>query len=214
MAIKAQYFRIALLMACASTLGACTFWPYKKPTSFTPASTAVSCPSLGTQNLSEGDSRNLLEAFARACEVIHSDAFMDRMAERTFVERCIEGNPEISGADLVRLLRNEVPDHSIVVRKPPDAEALSEGNNRRIAIRNRRVDAWNDGPPRSGRLVDTLVHEWTHMFMKADGFPRFQDSGWSADPDDACYKGNLVSYESGRIAEEVYLLDNPTADPN
>lgn len=202
--MRNRFIACAQILGISLLLSGCTFWGFKPATNYTSVASDIRCPGIGTQNLSESDRRILVEATLEACRVIHSDDFMDRMAQRSFVERCIDSYPEIAGRELVELLRTDLPDFSIVVRKPFGAEAVAEGKNKRIAIRNRRVDAWDQGPNQQGRLIDTLVHEWTHLILKSDGFSRFQDSAWSDDEADPCYKGNLVSYQTGYIARDSF----------
>ncbi|MEZ5742895.1 MAG: hypothetical protein R3D89_03975 [Sphingomonadaceae bacterium] len=197
-------YRTLSLLLVILVLGGCVWRGYKPPIEMVQIEGEDRCPSIGTQNLSEADSTALIESVSASCRVIHSQSFFNEMAGLTLRDRC-KGGAEVSGSEVVRMLREKLPDYSVVVRKPWMAEAVTDAHNARIAIRRKRIEAWEAGAPRSAALIDTTVHEWTHLFLTSERNVRFMDDGHSKDPSSACANEKLVSYKTGQIAAQVFM---------
>ena len=193
--------KIGALVGVLLLLSGCTWWDYE-PASVFQNTQIGGCPGIGTQNLDPSDADTILQAATAACRTINSPEFARRLKNLELREAC-DTEVRISGPEVLQLLRSGLPDHSIIARKPWRAEAVTDPANRRIAIRKQRFKAWRSGGTSGGALVNTLVHEWTHLVLDANGFVRFRDRGHTGSKQ-GCPQNGLVSYRVGNIAQEVW----------
>lgn len=200
---------IALSVAM-SVLSGCTWYGYRPPEADSWVHAGVpSCPRIGLQNVGLPHQRSILRrAMAEACAIIHSDAFALEMSRRRLRRSCSDG-PTEPGAEVVRRLRTEVPDFSIVLRQPRNSVAVTDLKREAMAITPARLVSWYCGD--SGPLVNTLVHEMTHLIGQ-DGRSLYQDGGHGRGE---CTDDTLASYVSGDVAEEIWRrgADHPNGRP-
>lgn len=185
-------------------LGGCTWWGFE-PASTYQATQVQGCPGIGTQNLNDTDRPIIIEAAAVACRTIRSAEFERHLKGLQLREAC-DSDVRIAGVDALDVVRTDLPDHSIIARKPWLAEALTDPQSRRIAIRKKRFEAWKRGGAGRGALVNTLVHEWTHLILDDGGSVRFRDRGHTGESP-GCPQTELVSYRLGNLAEEIWRSD-------
>lgn len=159
---------------------------------------------------------NAINALETATRVIQHPDFEASLKARELRVSCnsdelIKG-PEIL-ADLQRAFN-----FSLVARKPFLAIAVTDIANQRMAIKKSRFQGWNGDAEARADMIETLVHEMTHLVPA---------SGFTGDPSDArylykddghgtqsCPDDQLVSYELGRIAREVYKANYEAIDRN
>ena len=189
------------LLTAALTLSGCFWRGYKEPAEFDfkVASPAAGSPRIGTQNLSEADAATILEAAAEACALMRGSEFRQALSVELLRERC-SSSEQIAGAEILRLLTTELPDFSVIARKPPSSEAVTLASSQRMAIRPGRFDDWRAGGERRSYMINTLVHEMTHLIPADDG-SRFQDEGHGSS---SCPDRGLVSYRTGELAQVIW----------
>lgn len=190
-----------MIVALSSTVSGCFWRGFKEPTELDLrlASPIPGCPRIGTQNLSAQDSTTIIEATAAVCALIRSSAFREVLQQRQFRERC-SSPAMVSGAEVQQLLVAEFPNFSVAARKPPGSDAVTLAHGARMAIRPSRFDDWRAGGVRRGWMVNTLLHEMTHLIPAEDG-SRFQDEGHGSA---SCPNEALVSYAVGHIAQTIW----------
>lgn len=159
------------------------------------------CPMVGVQRLSPEYAEIMIAAATEACALIQSPEFKAELSKEILRERC-DDDALISGDQLHASLLSGLTDYWVLARKPWSAEAATHLGLRRMMIRKRRFEDWAAGGVRRSYMIDTLVHEMTHLVPGEDGEEqRFQDAGHGSDncPDD-----KLVSYKTGEIAATVW----------
>lgn len=180
------------------------------------ADTTAPCPAVGVQNLSAKRSAALLAALADVCDILADPEFARRIQnEPEWLADCLSnkmpGKP-VTGATVVAALVPPRTPFSVVAKKPPLADAVTNLRYQAIAIRTRRFDAWTSGVPRrQAQMIETLAHEMTHLIPESNGslssLFKDEDHVASRKPADAhkCLNSKLVSYDSGRIVADIWL---------
>lgn len=197
MAAVVQMRRLASRLAFAMYLA---WMPLPAAAQETAVQTTLRCPLIDYSSLSDADTRVMKEARLSACEVLASQNFKDALAREMLRESC-DSDKVISGQDLYAILASALPDHRIVAKKPWFAEAATNPVTKRITIRRGRFEGWSTGSQRQGEMINTLVHEWTHLILGLDEYSRFQDQGHGTA---RCPNQVLVSYRTGDLAEQAW----------
>ena len=188
-----QASRLAFAMSLA-------WMPLPAAAQETAVQTTMQCPLIDYSGLSDANTRIMKEARLAACEVLASQAFKDALAQEMLRESC-DSDKVIGGQDLYAILTSVLPDHRIVAKKPWFAEAATNPVTKRIIIRRGRFEGWSMGSKRQGEMINTLVHEWTHLILGPDEYSRFQDQGHGTA---GCPNQVLVSYRTGDLAEQTW----------
>lgn len=168
------------------------------------SSTSISgeqrCPAIDSRHLSAERAAIIEGVRIEACRVLVSESYRQLMAREFLRERC-DSNLRISGESLNQLLVWSVPDHWVVAGKPLFAEAATNPFTGRIKIRKKRFRDWAAGGENQGDMINTLVHEWTHLIAQTDVSSRFQDRGHGSA---LCPDAQLASYRAGDLAEQAW----------
>jgi len=159
---------------------------------------------------------NAIDALETAARVIQHPDFEASLKGREFRMSC-DSEVLVKGLEISSDLRRAF-DFSLVARKPFRAIAVTDIANQRMAIKKSRFHGWNGEVEARADMIETLVHEMTHLVP---------ERGFTGDPSDALYlykdgghgtsscpDNQLVSYELGRIAGEVYKANYEVFDRN
>lgn len=149
------------------------------------------------------------EALHEACGVMVSPAFQRGVEARSWSDRCwinpLARPRQVPGAEVYRSLREAALGFQLVEDQPRNAVATTSLTPKRIRIQPERFEGWLSADPgRRAALINTLVHEQTHLVPRPGGTSsfRYTDRGhllpWCAD-------GKLVSYGVGNLAERIWL---------
>ena len=157
---------------------------------------------------------NAIDALETAARVIQHPDFETSLKARDFRMSC-ESDMRVKGSEIFDDLRRAF-NFSLVARKPFLAIAVTDIANQRMAIKKGRFEGWNRDMEARADMIETLVHEMTHLVP---------ERGFTGDPSDArylykddghgtksCPDNQLVSYELGRIAREVYKANYEAID--
>ena len=157
---------------------------------------------------------NAIEAIETAAQVIQHPDFEASIKLREFRMSC-DSNQLIKGSAVINDLRRAF-DFSLVARKPFRAIAVTDIVNQRMAIKKSRFQGWNGDVEDRADMIETLAHEMTHLVPERGftGDPRdarylYKDGGHGTS---SCPDNQLVSYELGRIAGEVYKANYEVFD--
>lgn len=154
----------------------------------------MDCFEIGTQNLSASQVEIVKEVAGFVCKVILSQEFRNTIASSSFRASCSDTDL-MSGDRLNEVLEGLPKRFSLYFSKPFRATGQTHRDKSRIAIHKNRISKWKSGDKEA--LISTFSHELTHLISSS-----FSDDGWSTPP---CSKGQLVSYEVGRIVAEIAL---------
>ena len=206
--------RCAVLLS-ATLLSGCVWWGFEPRTAEAPLWGEHPGPVATLQNL-EGTEfeRPAMEALVTAGLVVSHPDFVAGVSALTLRPRCGAAQ-DLSGADVLPRLEEANP-FSLVARKPGNANAVTALSPPRVAVRRSRFRNWSGPPERRAELIDTLVHEWTHLVpgLNADGeiddsVFAFADKGHGTS---ACPDLSLVSYALGEQARIVYERHHESLD--
>jgi hypothetical protein len=147
-------------------------------------------------------------ALDAACAVRRSPAFVAGVVARDWTPGCslipFSRHRPVSGAS-VRDAMSDAGARFQLVYEDPGAVASTSVSAQRMRIRPERFQGWLTGDrARQAALVNTLVHETTHLISEPGrpGVFRYTDRGhgswWCPDRD-------LVSYGLGGLAERTWL---------
>jgi len=159
---------------------------------------------------------NAIDALETAARVIQHPDFEASVKARELRVSC-DSDIRVKGSEVMKDLRRAF-DFSLVARKPFRAIAVTDISNQRMAIKKSRFRGWNGNVEARADMIETLVHEMSHLVP---------ERGFTGDPSDAkylyeddghgtssCPDNQLVSYELGRIAREVYKANYEVFDRN
>lgn len=157
---------------------------------------------------------NAIDALETAAQVIQHPDFEASLKTREFRMSC-DSDVLVKGSAVIDDLRRAF-DFSLVARKPFRAIAVTDIANQRMAIKKSRFQGWNGDVEARAEMIETLVHEMTHLVPER-GFTGdpinarhlYKDDGHGSP---SCPDNQLVSYELGRIAGEVYKLNHEVFD--
>ena len=157
---------------------------------------------------------NAIDALETAARVIQHPDFEASLKERELRMTC-DSDLLINGSEVINDLRRAF-DFSLVARKPFGAIAVTDIAKQRMAIKKGRFRGWNGDVEDRADMIETLAHEMTHLVPERGftGDPRdarylYKDGGHGTS---SCPDNQLVSYELGRIAGEVYKANYEVFD--
>ena len=171
------------------------------------------CPRMTLHDFTPVQTAAATEALEAACRVIGSPSFRAEVTGKDWLSGCRLlpfGKPyRVRGAEVYRLLEAGVPDFKLVAAKVggPSTVAVTSVVHSTITIMPSRFEGWTGGT-KAGRaaLVDTLVHEMTHLIPEEGTTDRFRftdnfhGTWW-------CRDENLVSYGLGQAAGRLWRAE-------
>lgn len=199
------------LFSLSIILTGCVWSNYKVP----PQSIAVFGTSPGPvvtlQNLDDSALKtNALAAVKLASQVVNHQDFIQGLQGKNLRASC-SSDKLVKGEEVYESL-NEAHQFSLVAKKPWFAIAVADISKRRVAIRKSRFRKWNGTVEQRGELIETLVHEMTHMIPEITSAQnkktiqsRYKDDGHGTA---SCPDLDLVSYHVGDLAKRVYISNH------
>ena len=189
------------------------------PPAFAPAIQlqAGGCPQMRLLNSSPSHGQAAQAALVEACAVLGSPNFRAGVEARSWHAGCPRfpwsSQQSVQGREAYQAMA-ALPDFTLVVAKVGGRSTIASTDvaTSTITIMPARFEGWlTGGDQNQADLVNTLVHEMTHLVPK-EGAPtrfRFTDSGhWTL----WCDAEHLVSYGLGDLAETVWLSSR--SDPS
>jgi hypothetical protein len=164
------------------------------------------CIRVGVQNLDEKQKQAVLEAATIVCKIMESKDFGNSVVSRSWLLSCdyVDGNPdEMSGYELLNMIRTKIRVYSINPRKPWKAIAQTQRSEsdiayNRVAIKPSRIEGWYSSDKKvKAELLNTIAHETTHIISDS-----FRDKGHGTTE---CLDERLVSYGIGNLVAKLWL---------
>lgn len=214
-------------VAALLATGACahTWMGVKPPTPQTLKIGQRPGPIVLTQNLSSADIAITKLAISEIESVIASELFLTKLNAQTWRTDCTQDGYFVDGIEILSDLTNNTLPVSLKKKNSVTGNAITNwGKNiasngdvsfvSRMIIDPDRFDNWHDDRQSKANMINTLIHETTHLVPNKSAYEdsfqgfwtKYSDEGWN---NDTCLQSTLVSYAVGNIAEDVWLELNP-----
>jgi hypothetical protein len=161
------------------------------------------CSADDLRPLDETSARTLQKALTAASEIIEGQTFKDHVGRDESWFANAGDDHSLKGKELLGIYPARIPRRfSIVVYDvpPPGENASTSSVPPIVTTYPAVVGEWNDETTRHA-LVNTLVHEMSHLISDTARATTFTDWGFSFHP---CKQADLVSYKLGNMAECTY----------
>jgi len=173
-------------------------------------------PVVTLQNFDDENFRtNAVEAIKFSRLVIEHPDFKNDLIQQSLLPTCKSDN-RLSGTEVFESLSDARP-FSLAARKPWRAVAVANIGKQRVAVKKSRFRNWNGTQEQRGQLIETLVHEMTHMVPASpetlgdtEIYSKYTDRGHGTE---LCPDEDLVSYYVGSLAKKVYLANYQQLNP-
>jgi hypothetical protein len=180
----------------------------------TPAA-QINCPAATLTNDNPQLREALRTAMADACAIFESATFRSRVESLELARKCpllpFRKHQLIAGHDIYRGLAEGMPQAVSITAADVgwrSTIATTNASTRSITIKPWRFSGWMNGSrDERGGMINTLVHEMTHLVERSPGAGSyFQDGGqWTP----WCNENLLVSYALGDAAEDQWRRAHP-----
>lgn len=208
-------------------LGACshTWQGVKPPTATTLKIGERPAPIILTQNLSQRDIDITTNAIAEIKSILANDAFRTRLNAKKWLTDCTSKGYLVDGNEILNDLETNTLMVSLKKKNSKTGNAITnwvkatDGNKKvsfaaRMIIDPDRFDNWDKNRQSKANMINTLLHETTHLVPNKDAFSESFDGFWTKYSDEGwnkttCPQSGLVSYAVGNLAESVWLELNP-----
>jgi hypothetical protein len=175
----------------------------------------INCPAATLTNDNMQLREALHTAMANACAILESAAFRSRVESLELARKCpllpFSKHQLIAGHDIYRRLAEGMPQAVSITAADVgwrSTIAMTNASTRSITIKPWRFSGWMNGSRADrGGMINTLVHEMTHLVERSPGAGSyFQDGGqWTP----WCNENLLVSYALGDAAEDQWSRAQP-----
>jgi len=155
------------------------------------------------------DRQVLEQAYVAMTKILNSDEYKTKMNEKMLRAGCLS-QIKVSGDTVIDDLKTKTIPVTLRKKDSYNANATTNIVKRRMRIDPDRFDNWNVSPEKQAIMLNTLIHETTHLVPYDKETPpgknwyyKYYDQGHNSNQ---CYDSDLVSYVAGNTAEEIWLL--------
>lgn len=197
------FLTVTFVTACATT-------PLPSKSDLTTLETIGTAPGpvYIVNSLSDDDKRIVKEAHAAMITVLNSDAFKTKMNAKKLRAGCLNDVKVTGDFVIADIQERTIP---VILRKQnsTNANATTDIVDEWMRIDHNRFNNWDKSKQNQAAMVNTLVHETTHLVPYDNATPpgknwfyKYYDQGHNTN---SCMDADLVSYVTGNLAGEVWL---------
>lgn len=165
-------------------------------------------PVFMIDGLSPKDKEILGEAYAALMLILGSDSFKIKLNNKKLRAGCLS-DARVDGDRIITDLKTKTIPVVIQKRKSRYATAMTDIVKRRMYIDPNRFDNWHTGKADQSIMINTLMHEITHLIpydketpVGKNWYYKYYDQGHN---NNGCLDADLVSYVVGNVAQDVWL---------
>ena len=154
------------------------------------------------------DQEVLRMAYFAMMQVLDSDEYTQKMNQKMLRAGCLS-DVKVSGQTVIEDLKLNTIPVDLKKKNSRNAKATTDIVERWMRINESRFDNWDLGIAEQAEMVNTLIHETTHLVPYDKKTPpnknwyyKYYDQGHNTNN---CNDEDLVSYVAGNTAEQVWL---------